>query len=716
MKRLPAILLLSVIFLFVISMRLYAQQPAKAPKVPALPNMAVTDTLHGVMIQDPYRGLEQTENPQVMEWLKAQRQYADSVLKSHPIYDSLLEEIARYQAMTENKISFPMAVDTTLFFVSRKAASDKEQLIMRKGYEGRDKVLYQTADQTIEFFSPSPTKAHVVIALTSQGKEVSTLYVYDIPQGKLLKDSIPRNLLSLPEWLPDGSGFFYQQLSNTDKLQERFLNSQVKLHLLGMPQEKDQTVLSSRLQNFIKASDFPYIHLYPNSEYALAAIYEGTDFNASLYIAPLQDILAQKSVRWQRITTPDDEVTNFALRAGSLYLLTTKYHEQGEVIAIPALSTDLSERETILQADSAIVDEFLLTRDGLYVKTSQAGISDIYRYDLANREVSKLEVPVKGKIIVNSFSRPVSYMHCQGLFLGAESWTKPYGLYHYDPEKQTTTAIDVHLHHDYPVDLMVEQTEATGHDGVKIPLTIIYKKGLKRDKRNPVLLYAYGSHGLSVEPAFYPLFVPWYERGGVFAVAHVRGGGEKGRLWHEAGRLDKKPNSWKDFIACAEYLFNKQYTSPDHLAAYGASAGGITIGRAVTEAPDLFQAAVVKVGVVNPLRFEETGNIANVTEFGTNKDAVQFQYLLEMDAYHHIKADMHYPAMLFTAGINDNRVAVWQPAKMVARLQDVDPSSPTLFYVQDEGGHFGGKNQEVVSEYTNIFTFLLWQLCNVHAE
>jgi prolyl oligopeptidase len=224
----------------------------------------------------------------------------------------------------------------------------------------------------------------------------------------------------------------------------------------------------------------------------------------------------------------------------------------------------------------------------------------------------------------------------------------------------------------------------------------------------------YGSYGATIDPGFDNVYVPWFEAGGIFAYAHVRGGGELGEAWHTAGSKDKKRNTWLDFIACAEYLVDRKYTSPAKLAGGGTSAGGILIGRAITARPDLFRAATISVGTTDMLRAEyQMNGPANIVEFGTTKDKLGFEQLFEMSAYHHVVRDKHYPAVMLTTGMGDPNVDVWQPAKMTAILQSVaDPLRPVLLRIDPEAGHdqYSSTRAQIQSWRADQLAFLMWQL------
>ena len=259
-----------------------------------------------------------------------------------------------------------------------------------------------------------------------------------------------------------------------------------------------------------------------------------------------------------------------------------------------------------------------------------------------------------------------------------------------------------------------EEVKAKAPDGTMVPLSIIHKRGLQRDGSHPTLLHGYGSYGITYDPGFDPSSLAWLERGGVVAVAHVRGGGEYGDDWHNGGRKATKMNTITDFIACAQYLIDQKYTAPRHLAGEGTSAGGITIGGSITERPDLFGAALDNVGMSDDLRAElQINGPANIPEFGTVKDEQDFHHLLSIRAYHRIKDGTAYPAVLLTTGINDPRVDPWQRNKMTARLQAATSSGrPVLLRVDYDAGHGGiGATR---TQHTNLLTgqygFLLWQL------
>jgi prolyl oligopeptidase len=294
------------------------------------------------------------------------------------------------------------------------------------------------------------------------------------------------------------------------------------------------------------------------------------------------------------------------------------------------------------------------------------------------------------------------------------TWTKCDSHYEYNPTTNLFTDLELQPKgkYDAPDDLVAIEVTVKSHDGTMIPLSIIHKQGIQLDSSNPCLLTGYGAYGYSYDPFYLQTQCAWYERGGIYAIAHVRGGGENGEEWYRAGFQQTKSNTWKDFIACAEYLIEEKYTSPAKLAGEGISAGGILIGRAITERPDLFAVAIPRVGCLNQVRLETTSNgVPNIPEFGSCETEAGFQALYEMDAFLHVRDGVDYPAMLITHGITDPRVEPWQSAKFAARVQAASASGkPVLLRIDYEAGHgIGSTKTQLIQERADIFAFMMWQ-------
>ena len=328
------------------------------------------------------------------------------------------------------------------------------------------------------------------------------------------------------------------------------------------------------------------------------------------------------------------------------------------------------------------------------------------KYDLATGKASEVKLPGSGTAVI------CPDWHTNRCIVTITSWTSPTTLYDFDGDKDTFAKSIFNTDVSYPgfESLVAEEVEVPGHDGTLVPLSIIHKKGIPLDGSSSCILDGYGAYGISS--------TPWFDmrrsialRGVVLAYAHPRGGSEKGETWYKAGYKTTKPNTWKDYLSCAEYLVKKGYTSPEHLAGTGTSAGGILISRAITSRPDLFRAAVCNVGCANAMRMEFTPNgPVNIPEFGTVKDSVECDALYEMDGVQHVQPGVKYPAVICVAGWNDPRVAPWEPGKFAAALQNASASGkPVLMKVNYDNGHFTEEKIVTYRNFAGQFAFLLWQ-------
>ncbi|HEY1628209.1 MAG TPA: prolyl oligopeptidase family serine peptidase [Tepidisphaeraceae bacterium] len=361
---------------------------------------------------------------------------------------------------------------------------------------------------------------------------------------------------------------------------------------------------------------------------------------------------------------------------------------------------------------SLVISSMQSARDALYVSLLDAGLNRVARlaYDSPGK-LESIEIPPG----FSSASLDSASNDTDGALIWTDSWIRGGQLCGVDP--QTHHLIDSNLQPPGKFDDMpgftAEEMLVPSYDGVKVPLSILHKTDITLDGSHPTLISGYGAYGLSETAYFSPSRLAWLERGGVLAIAHVRGGGEYGEAWHRAGQKLTKPNTWKDFVACGEYLIQQRYTMPSKLAGAGGSAGGILIGRVITERPDLFAAALIQVGCSDMLRFETTTNgVPNIPEFGSVKTRDGFGGLLEMSAYAHVQDGVKYPAVLLTHGINDPRVAPWNSAKMCARLQAASASGkPILLRIDYDAGHgIGSTRSQHENELADQFAFLLWQM------
>jgi prolyl oligopeptidase len=331
------------------------------------------------------------------------------------------------------------------------------------------------------------------------------------------------------------------------------------------------------------------------------------------------------------------------------------------------------------------------------------------RLDYGDTKPVEIKLPLLG-----SFSMSATRADLPGVLLDLQGWTQARQIYAVSPLGEVSnTGLQPSGPYDRPTDIVAVEVMVKSHDGAMVPMSIVHRKGVKLDGTNPVLLYGYASYGITEEPWFSYSRLVWMEAGGVFAVANPRGSGVFGRSWHEGGRQTTKPNTWKDFIACAEWLAREKWTQPSKIAIWGGSAGGILVGLAMTERPDLFGVVIPSVGSLDMVRAEITPNgVPNIPEFGTRANEAGFKSLLAMSTYHQIRDGAAYPAVLLTHGVNDPRVEVWHTTKTGARLLAASTSKrPVLMRLDYDAGHgIGNTKAQVFDEVADVYAFALWQL------
>jgi prolyl oligopeptidase len=728
-KLLGSILLISLFFCFIFcSKRATIQHTMQYPKLKSDP---VSDTYFGKTIVDKYRILENGDNKAVQDWIKEERNFYDSISKEIPQRDSIQAKLENVMYSSNIRGGHSRLVGKKIFFL-RNFIKEKTAVLMYKpDIESEEIALFttKTLNQSnkiynIDYFEPSFDGKYIAFGISSNGDEMAVIKIIDVESKELLPESIERANYATPFWIAGSNGFFYSQLKkiNSDEdSKTKYEEGKVKLHWIGDDPENDKEVFSRNLNKSLKLDkiDIPFICTFPNSDKALAFTFHGSTQYLSLYYCSLKDLTPKANVipMWKKACNSEDKVTAFALKDDQLFILSFKDNPNGALKKL-TLGQKTSEALTLLNGKTEVLEDIIQTPNCIYLKELKNGNSSVVSINLLTNVIDTVKLPFSGYVYLRPpFGAPPVYNNSTYLFFGMESWNREFGVYSYNQETKQVIKTNLRAPGKYgnPNDIIVKDIEIASHDGTMVPLTIIYSKNLKLSGEAPTLLEGYGTYGVSMNATFnFPLQV-WLKLGGIYAVAHVRGGGEKGDEWYKGGYKATKSNSWKDFIACAEYLIKNKYTSPKYLAAKGVSAGGITAGKAITERPELFKAAILDVSPLNSLRSENTSNSLSVSEYGTVKDSLEFRYILDMDVYHHIKDKIKYPSLLITAGLRDARVDWWQPAKAVARFQEVseDNGNIVLFKISDEG-HFGVS--DLIRAATDEYSFLLWQLEQTGSE
>jgi prolyl oligopeptidase len=689
--------------------------------LPETPVRAVIDDYFGTKVVDPYRWLENTSDPEVVAWMKAQNDYTRAVLARIPGRDDLL---ARIKALDNagNVVSALQVWGGHYFYYKTEPSSDNRKLFVRDTLGSPERLLVDpekmtTADgkhYSIDYFQPSLDGVYVAYGISIGGSEESVLHVLHSATGKVLPDSIDRAEFASPSWLPDGKSFFYtraQKLAPDAPPTAKYQKLKVYRHTLGGDADSEPLVFGFGANPTVNVdeNDFTIVQFSPGApDFMMGLVIHGVKREIDIYAVPF-DANANAKTAWKKIADQSDEITGLDVHAGEIYLLSHKNASRFKVLRTSLAAPDLPHATVAVPASEVVINGITAARDALYIQDLDGGIGRLRRLPYSNGDIQPIKLPFDGAI-----QSLVTNPKESGAWLELTSWTKSPLWYSLDAKTDKLT--DTALVPPSPVDysqIESEEVKAKSADGTMIPLSIIHKRGLALDGSHPTWLTGYGAYGINYDPYFDPTILVFLERGGVRAFAHVRGGGEYGEDWHQAGQKLTKQHTIDDFLAGGEYLIEHKYTTAAHLAGEGTSAGGITIGGAITQRPELFGAALIRVGDSDSLRSETMASgPANIPEFGTVTEADGFKALFAMDAYQHVKPHTPYPAVLLTTGVNDPRVAPWQAAKMAARLQaSTSSGKPILLRVDYDAGHgIGSTKSQRDIELADELAFLFWQL------
>ena len=687
-----------------------ASSAAGTPKKP------VSTTYQGVTVDDPYQWLEKDDEPDVKAWSDAQNQRTRQYLDQLPDRSAIEKQLTEWYAKTSPSYSSLVSRPGLLFVMKFQPPKQQPLLVTLKSADDLKSekivldpnVLDAKGTTAIDWFVPSLDGKYVAMSLSKGGSEDGTLHFYETTSGKALPDAIAH--VQYPTaggsaaWNADGTGIYYTRFPRKGQRPEADLNfyQQVYFHKLGTPDTKD---------TYSVGKDFPRIAEIVlegsrDGRYILASVANGDGGDFAHYL-----LVPEGSApgEWKQITKFSDQIKAAHLgRDNALYLLSRNAAPRGKVLRLPLETPELSKAVEIVPTGEPVIQRIEPTADALFVGDLLGGPSQIRRFGLDGKGETIIPIP---KI---SAVQEMVALEDGSLLFRDQSYTEPAAWFHCPKEK--TEPVNTALRSTSPVsfaDIEVAREFATSKDGVKIPLNIIFRKGMKRDGQNPTLLYGYGGYGISMSPNFEFTRRLWFDHGGVYVVANIRGGGEFGEDWHKAGNLTKKQNVFDDFSTAAEYLIKEKYTRPEKLAIQGGSNGGLLMGAMITQHPDLMRGVVSQVGIYDMLRVELAPNGAfNVTEFGTVKDPEQFKALYAYSPYHHVVDGTKYPSILMMTGANDGRVAPYHSRKMVARLDAANKSqNPILLRTSSSAGHgIGTSLNERIKQLADIYAFLFAQL------
>jgi len=676
---------------------------------PPTPKRPVTDTYHSIKVTDDHRWLEDFDNPEVKQWSAAQNKASRAFLDVLAHRDAIAGQLRLI--FQPPKATYDLiGARNGAFFAQRSDPQHQHPVIVTLAslddLTSEHVVLDPDALDpkhltAIDFARPSVDGRYLAVSLSQGGSESGDVRIYEVASGKALPDFIPQVNYATAggdaAWNADGTGFYYTRYPREGErpAADKHFYQQVYFHKLGDKSENDAYAIGK---------DFPRI-----AEIALHSSHDGRYVTASVAIGDGGDHehwILTPGHPWRELARVSDNIKELAFGYhDDTFLLSKNGARRGKVLHL-GVNESLGQAKVVVPESQTVIESVSACRSGLFVNSLAGGPSEVRFFPSGGQSPLPITLPAVSTGGCDCFGAdtPVCYVG---------SYLDPGGFYRYDVGARKLTPTALRIPTPVPLDgYEVIRDFAISKDGTKVPLNIIRRRGLVLDGSHPALLSGYGGYGVSQSP-FYPgPLVVLLEHGVVLAEANLRGGGEYGEDWHEQGKLTKKQNVFDDFYACARYLVDRRYTQPSKLGILGGSNGGLLMGAAFTQHPEMYRAVVSMVGIYDMLRVELSPNGAfNVTEFGTVKEADQFRALYAYSPYHHVKDETQYPAILMTTGDNDARVDPMQSRKMAARLQATQTRQAVLLRTSSAAGHgIGSSIDEDVNLWTDIDAFLLHEL------
>jgi prolyl oligopeptidase len=671
-------------------------------KPPASPTRPSASTLHGVTVNDPYRWLENAQDPAVQAWIKAQNEHTEAVLAAMPDGKAMTERVQQL-AITSTTRSSPLLAGGTLFYMQETPPQPQPQLMAQAWPDGKARVLVDLnagdGSTAITGYWPSPTGRYLAYGTAEGGSELTTLHVLDATTGKVLSDALPyAGGGTTPQdvaWDADEHGFVYVRFPLPPSgTKVRQFDAALVHHVLGQASRSDEVVFG---KSYSKVAEYRLLASPGATQLAVLANI-GDGGSAEVYL--------RQGAAWKKVLGHEANVRNAAWVGQRLLVTSFADAPRGKLLAVDAqgkVTTVVTQREGALQNIAPIADGFLVTR-------SWGPDWWAEQYDAQGRRVRRLPLPAHD-ITIEGIAAEQGQDHALITYGG---WTLPARWADYDAKSGSLrTVFEVKPAADYSK-VEVHRIDGTSKDGTKIPVTVLSMPGITPDGQRPTILYSYGGYDIPITPHFIGPELAWLERGGVLAFANIRGGNEYGQDWHAQGQKLHKQNVFDDFHAAALALFGTHWTDRKHLGILGESNGGLLMGASLVQHPDDYRAVVAMVGIYDVIRHEThfTNGAYNVSEFGTVNDPAQFKATLAYAPLQNVKPHTAYPAVLMTTGANDPRVAPWQSRKFTAALQNATTSDqPILLLTRMNAGHgIGAPFSQRVGNTAIMLTFFAQEL------
>ena len=687
----------------VVSASVMAQSKTKY-EYPAAPQSEAQDEYHGRRIADPFRQLEDSDNPATRQWIDAENELTQKFLASVPHREAIAKRLS--ELWNYERFGLPVERDGKLFFTRNDGLQNQDVLFVQPSDTSKPTVLLDPnklrEDGTVALaqWTPSDDGRFVGYALAEAGSDWRTWYVRDVVGGNDLADKLQWIKFSEIAWLPDGSGFFYSRYdapAEGAELTGSLENQQLYLHRIGDEQAKDRLIYRSEDQP--KWGFVPQIT--DDGRFAVISNWKGSEPEVQILIVDLRE--AGYNVR-ELIMGFDAEYALVGNDDDTLYFVTDNNAPRKRVIAVDAKSPLRDHWREIIPETESVLEQASLLGDRFFASYMKDARSIVKVFDITGELMSTPELPGLGN--VSGFG---GRRNSKRTFYSFTNYVTPPTIYELNLASNKTQDWKKPKYPLSPERFVTKQVFYESKDGTRIPMMISHRADIKPNGEMPTLLYAYGGFNISLLPQFSSVVATWIDMGGTYAVPNLRGGGEYGREWHEAGMLDRKQNVFDDFICAAEYLIKSGYTNSDRLAIRGGSNGGLLVGASLTQRPELFGACIPAVGVMDMLRFHKfTIGWAWVGEFGSSDDAAQFETLLKYSPLHSIHPNTCYPPTLITTADHDDRVVPGHSFKFAAALQTAQScDQPILIRIETRAGHGAGTpTSKRIEEYADIYAFL----------
>jgi prolyl oligopeptidase len=666
---------------------------------------------HGKPIPDPYRWLEAIDAPEVAAWAKAQNAVTMPYLAALPGRDALRERIT--QLYSYERTGVPFWEGGRWFYTKNSGLQRQDVWYSRPTLDGAEQVMIDPnqispdGSVRVSAFVPSPDGRFAAYGLSEGGADWITFYVRDLVTGSNTADTVRWARFTGASWTHDGKGFYYSRYPEPppgQALKAKLEHQTLYYHRLGTPQSRDRKIYAR--------PDHPTWFIFggldETGRYLFVGTAKGTDKN-ELYIADLGHPREPNLAAGVRpiVTGHDANYWPLGVVNGRLYIHTDKGAPNRKVVSVPVESSEVEDWATVIPESELPVESASLVAGRLAILALQDVASVVRLHGLDGRLEREVPMPGLGSAsgLVGRFDRPE-------LLYSYTSPLQPSTVLQYDPRTHESRPFEAPKLTFDPARFETKRQFFRSKDGTRVPLFVTHRRGLSKGGENPTMLYAYGGFAASITPYFSPAVIAWMERGGVYAVANIRGGGEYGEAWHQAGTFERKQNVFDDFIAAAEHLIRERYTSPGRLAINGGSNGGLLVGAVMTQRPELIAAAVPQVGVMDMLRYHEfTGGEAWATEYGMATDPAAFEYLRAYSPLHNIQPGRCYPATLVTTADHDDRVVPSHSYKFTAALQRVQAAvpnctRPVLIRVEAQASHGYRPLDRRIAELADIWSFV----------